>query len=1136
MAFRYNPLTSQLDLVNSGATTPDATTTIKGKLKLAGDLGGTADLPLIKRTSKFIVAPYGYTGPADYICASSTGNQVEINQAIVAANASSTSSIVELLGGTFILTGIVVPLNNVWLRGQGMFATKLQVTSTANCHILDNRSTYTPTNPWTGGQVSDMELDGSTMNPAVSKKGFDSAAAYKSKIFRIYAHDTTATGIGTDDYIASTCCDNFVVNCGYVNKHTITAASWTSDTFTFTTSTAHGYSAGTSIIVVSGMTPVYYNGRFVVSSIVSSTVFTVNLTNNSGSNNLHYDPGTATTFGVTSDSIIGHNGIGIASGAATTEATIVTDNICIGNQNNNFLIEADQDLMGPNAGYIFSNNISVNAGQVGYRNTGTINAQFNNNFDYGSLIGFEAISTSQTRTITAASWTGGVATFTTSVAHGYSALITPAGFPAKAEISGMTPSGYNGYYTVTSIPTSTTFTVNITNNPGAATVFGTSVYIFHNVYGSSFNDCVAAYNLDWGIRLPSHSDGVMVKDTTIKYGYNFGLQANSTYSQFSGLRINNCGRQGLFLATPTNNIVPLAHVDISDCLIWNNGTRRILTKTNGIDIDAATGAPIEYITLNNIQAWDDQDTQTQTYGVIIQSGGTMNNVQITGGDLSGNATGALIISNTSNTIYASNIGGVNPIGKYDIGNTTGSTTFNSSLGSYFTATLTGNITAVMPASAVEGTSMTWVLTQDGTGSRTLTLPANAVAAQGGLTLSTPAASVDTITWAYDTTTSKWRETNRALATQGSLLIANNLSDVANVGTSRTNLGLGTTSTPTFAGMTLSETTAGANITVTGANSTIPLIVTIDSSIATQSALSIKNNTNFAHSGYLTQVQMLNATDSGIPLRLENSGTGKNISSTDGSVETFSITKAGVISATSLTGLTTPLSVSQGGSGVTSSTGTGSVVLGTSPSLTTPSVNQLNDSGGNPWLVATPTASAVSYVGITNAVSGGTITLAATASSGTPNFVIKGSGTFALRPTTNGTNAIRLQDSAGSNNILSADTTNIRVAIGGTTPTATLDVRGNTTIAGNLTLNTAGNKISITTGTNASAGTGTLTSGTVTISTTAVTASSLIFLTDTASSLTNVGVLSVTSKSAGTSFTVTSTNVLDTGTFNWLIIN
>jgi hypothetical protein len=93
-----------------------------------------------------------------------------------------------------------------------------------------------------------------------------------------------------------------------------------------------------------------------------------------------------------------------------------------------------------------------------------------------------------------------------------------------------------------------------------------------------------------------------------------------------------------------------------------------------------------------------------------------------------------------------------------------------------------------------------------------------------------------------------------------------------------------------------------------------------------------------------------------------------------------------------------------------------------------------------------------------------------------------------------------------------------------------------TANGSLTLGTAGNKLNITTGSNASAGTGTLVGGTATISTTAVTANSLIFLTDTASSITNVGSLTVSAKTAGTSFVVTSTIALDTSTFNWLIIN
>jgi hypothetical protein len=67
------------------------------------------------------------------------------------------------------------------------------------------------------------------------------------------------------------------------------------------------------------------------------------------------------------------------------------------------------------------------------------------------------------------------------------------------------------------------------------------------------------------------------------------------------------------------------------------------------------------------------------------------------------------------------------------------------------------------------------------------------------------------------------------------------------------------------------------------------------------------------------------------------------------------------------------------------------------------------------------------------------------------------------------------------------------------------------------------------------GTGTLSSGTVTISAVAITASSKIFVTDTASSLTNMGPTTISSQTAGVGFTVKSTNVLDSSTFNWLIV-
>lgn len=92
------------------------------------------------------------------------------------------------------------------------------------------------------------------------------------------------------------------------------------------------------------------------------------------------------------------------------------------------------------------------------------------------------------------------------------------------------------------------------------------------------------------------------------------------------------------------------------------------------------------------------------------------------------------------------------------------------------------------------------------------------------------------------------------------------------------------------------------------------------------------------------------------------------------------------------------------------------------------------------------------------------------------------------------------------------------------------------VAGNVSLTTAGNKLKIATGANASVGTSAaMTAGSITISTTAVTANSQIFLTHATLGGTQ-GILSVGTITAGTSFVINSSNAADTGTVNWLIIN
>lgn len=112
-----------------------------------------------------------------------------------------------------------------------------------------------------------------------------------------------------------------------------------------------------------------------------------------------------------------------------------------------------------------------------------------------------------------------------------------------------------------------------------------------------------------------------------------------------------------------------------------------------------------------------------------------------------------VVSQVINTI------GLNPDLLYAQGNVTGATTFDRANGQTITATLTGNITVTLPAGQL-GDHLTLILTQDATGSRTVTWPSNFKKSGGSLTLTTTANSVDVIDLVQSTT--NWREVSRSL--------------------------------------------------------------------------------------------------------------------------------------------------------------------------------------------------------------------------------------------------------------------------------------------------------------------------------------------------------------------------------------
>lgn len=86
----------------------------------------------------------------------------------------------------------------------------------------------------------------------------------------------------------------------------------------------------------------------------------------------------------------------------------------------------------------------------------------------------------------------------------------------------------------------------------------------------------------------------------------------------------------------------------------------------------------------------------------------------------------------------------------------------------------------------------------------------------------------------------------------------------------------------------------------------------------------------------------------------------------------------------------------------------------------------------------------------------------------------------------------------------------------------------------LDLTGAGGGIRFKSGSNTRFGTGTLSSGTATVSNTSCTANTHVILTDTGSSIVNLGSLQYTGMTAGVGFTVNSSNVADSSTFEYIL--
>lgn len=130
---------------------------------------------------------------------------------------------------------------------------------------------------------------------------------------------------------------------------------------------------------------------------------------------------------------------------------------------------------------------------------------------------------------------------------------------------------------------------------------------------------------------------------------------------------------------------------------------------------------------------------------------------------------------------------------------------------------------------------------------------------------------------------------------------------------------------------------------------------------------------------------------------------------------------------------------------------------------------------------------------------------------------------------------QMLDVAGAGRFLGTGNTTLNIT-SGNVGIATLNPGQLLDVFGNVRVSSVGSSVAVVSGSNACRGQATLSSGVVTVSTTCTPSdSSQIFLTDAQTSLTNVGSVSIATVTAGTSFVVQSTNVLDSSKANWWVV-
>lgn len=322
---------------------------------------------------------------------------------------------------------------------------------------------------WSGGYVTiTTAAHGYTAGDLISVGSInvpDDQASYNG-IFEIYdvplsttMRYAVAADPGTAVVTTARCVKQWKISQAQTATAT-TGTAWAAQVATFTTTAVHGFEIGNRV-VVSGASPAGYNGTFTILDTPTTTSFTVAMAS---------DPGTWTSGGTITRTVYAiYLGAWATLIAPPTSATMPAKGwIKIKNLTNGHFRAGSLTIQGGTTPAATAIGPEIRA--------------------WIEVVGGELSTTPATHTIprvgrftitgdwfypvtapfalaTGTAWATNVTTYTTAAAHGLA-------IGSQVTISGTNPSGYDGTYTVVTVPTTTTFTVAQLSNPGAWTSGG----------------------------------------------------------------------------------------------------------------------------------------------------------------------------------------------------------------------------------------------------------------------------------------------------------------------------------------------------------------------------------------------------------------------------------------------------------------------------------------------------------------------------------------------------------------------------------------------------------------------------------------------------------------------------------------